>query len=323
MAPGAHHLVLRDVPAGAEPGRLRRLRPQLRLPLQLVLRGRRARVTPGSTGASCRGPASLEIADVPHPRRRGHGRPARRRPVHRRQAGAAGPARAPPRAAAPGAAAHGHQARPVGATRCGLRTAPAHPGCTRSPARLLRRSPGSRDRGAWSASGSAGDGFSYDNERPRHEALLQAHEVAGALVTAGDWLAFMADGGYAAPELWLSDGWATVQAESWEAPLYWEPDGAGWSVFTLGGLVPVDPTAPVVPRELVRGRRLRPLVGSPAPDRGRVGAGGPRARPTRHARGSRRLVRAGVAVDRQPPTRPTRASHPTPGRSASTTASSW
>jgi ergothioneine biosynthesis protein EgtB len=93
--------------------------------------------------------------------------------------------------------------------------------------------------------GSAADGFSYDNERPRHDALLQPHEVADRLVTAGDWLSFMADGGYARPELWMSDGWATVQAEGWEAPLYWEADGTGWSVFTLGGLVPVDPTAPV------------------------------------------------------------------------------
>ena len=93
--------------------------------------------------------------------------------------------------------------------------------------------------------GHDGEGFSYDNERPRHEALLQPHEVAARLVTAGDWLAFMADGGYTRPELWMSDGWATVQTEGWDSPLYWEPDGSGWSVFTLCGLVPVDPAVPV------------------------------------------------------------------------------
>jgi ergothioneine biosynthesis protein EgtB len=55
----------------------------------------------------------------------------------------------------------------------------------------------------------------------------------------------MEDGGYRRPELWLSDGWAAVQRSGWEAPLYWERDGAGWAVFTLGGLRPLDPAAPV------------------------------------------------------------------------------
>jgi ergothioneine biosynthesis protein EgtB len=101
--------------------------------------------------------------------------------------------------------------------------------------------------------GHAGDGFSYDNESPRHEALLRPHSVDGSLVTCGDWLAFIDDGGYRRPDLWMSDGWLAVLAEGWEAPLYWQPAGssvgpgaAGWEVFTLHGLRPVDEREPVV-----------------------------------------------------------------------------
>jgi ergothioneine biosynthesis protein EgtB len=69
--------------------------------------------------------------------------------------------------------------------------------------------------------------------------------LADRLVTNGEWLAFMQDGGYARPELWLSDGWATLQAEAWVAPLYWEQVGGEWRRMTLGGLRPLDPHAPV------------------------------------------------------------------------------
>ena len=95
------------------------------------------------------------------------------------------------------------------------------------------------------AIGHDGEGFAFDNESPRHDVLLTAAEVAGAPVTCGDWLAFIDDGGYGRPELWLSDGWATVQAEGWSAPLYWRADDGGWTVFTLAGRRPVDPTEPV------------------------------------------------------------------------------
>jgi len=88
-------------------------------------------------------------------------------------------------------------------------------------------------------------GFGYDNEGPRHEVLLQPFRIADRLVTCSEWLAFMADGGYARPELWLSEGWATVQRDGWAAPLYWEADGDGWAAFTLHGLQPVDPDEPV------------------------------------------------------------------------------
>jgi ergothioneine biosynthesis protein EgtB len=94
--------------------------------------------------------------------------------------------------------------------------------------------------------GHAGQRFAFDNEGPRHTVFLQPFQIATRLVTAGEYLAFMADGGYRRPELWLSDGWAQAQAERWQAPLYWrEQDGAP-SLFTLDGPRPVAHDEPVV-----------------------------------------------------------------------------
>lgn len=95
------------------------------------------------------------------------------------------------------------------------------------------------------AIGDAGEGFAFDNERPRHEVLLRPFRLASHPVTNGDWIGFIEDGGYARPELWLSDGWAMVTAEGWRAPLYWRQSGSGWRCFTLHGDAPVDPNAPV------------------------------------------------------------------------------
>jgi len=99
--------------------------------------------------------------------------------------------------------------------------------------------------GGTAETGAGPDGFAFDNERPRHAVLLAPHALASRPTTAGEWLAFMADGGYRRPELWLSDGWAAVQRNGWEAPLYWERDGDGWTTFTLGGMRPVDPAEAV------------------------------------------------------------------------------
>jgi ergothioneine biosynthesis protein EgtB len=93
--------------------------------------------------------------------------------------------------------------------------------------------------------GHVGEGFAYDNEGPRHEVLLQPHRVAAALVTNGEWMAFMDDGGYARPELWMSDGWGTAQQLCWEAPEYWRRAGDSWERYDLGGVEPVDATAAV------------------------------------------------------------------------------
>ena len=93
--------------------------------------------------------------------------------------------------------------------------------------------------------GASGDGFAFDNETPRHETLLRPYRLASRLVTNRDWQGFMDEGGYRRPEFWLSDGWARVIAEGWEAPLYWEPCGDTWNVMSLAGLGPLDPAAPV------------------------------------------------------------------------------
>jgi dimethylhistidine N-methyltransferase len=94
--------------------------------------------------------------------------------------------------------------------------------------------------------GHEGGEFAFDNEFPRHEALLSAYQMASRLVTNGEWLEFMDDGGYRRPEYWLADGWAKVQTEGWSAPLYWSREEGGWSAMTLRGRQAVDPEAPVV-----------------------------------------------------------------------------
>jgi ergothioneine biosynthesis protein EgtB len=94
--------------------------------------------------------------------------------------------------------------------------------------------------------GTPEEGFAFDNERPRHPELVPAHALASRKVTCGEWLAFLEDGGYRRPELWMSDGWAAVRRHGWEAPLYWERADVGWALFTLGGMRAVDPAEPVV-----------------------------------------------------------------------------
>ena len=93
--------------------------------------------------------------------------------------------------------------------------------------------------------GFDGEGYCFDNEGPAHRVLLQPLRIARGLVTNAQWLDFMADGGYATPSLWLSDGWGAVAAEGWNAPGHWQEQDGAWLVLTLGGLRPVDPQAPV------------------------------------------------------------------------------
>jgi ergothioneine biosynthesis protein EgtB len=93
--------------------------------------------------------------------------------------------------------------------------------------------------------GHQGPGFCFDNELPRHQVWLEPFRLADRLVTNGEWLEFMADGGYRRHEFWLSDGWAQVNAEGWRAPFYWtEVDGV-WFEHTLNGTFPVNPGLPV------------------------------------------------------------------------------
>ena len=93
--------------------------------------------------------------------------------------------------------------------------------------------------------GHDGDGFAYDNEGPRHRALVPAFSLATRPVTNGEYIGFIEDNGYSRPEFWLSLGWMTVNEQRWNAPLYWtKRDGAWWN-FTLSGLRPVDQSEPV------------------------------------------------------------------------------
>ena len=94
--------------------------------------------------------------------------------------------------------------------------------------------------------GASGEPFAFDNEGPRHQVLLRPYALASRLVTAAEYLAFVRDGGYRRPELWLSDGFAQVQAEGLEAPLYWSlRDGDVVSLFTLDGERPLGDGEPV------------------------------------------------------------------------------
>jgi ergothioneine biosynthesis protein EgtB len=112
---------------------------------------------------------------------------------------------------------------------------------TATPARFVDCSGGNVEIG------NDGRGFSFDNEGPRHIAYVEPFRMADRLVNAGEWLEFIADGGYERPELWLSDGWYAVQGNGWRAPLYWRDDGAdGWTVFDLCGRRPLDRNEPVV-----------------------------------------------------------------------------
>jgi ergothioneine biosynthesis protein EgtB len=93
--------------------------------------------------------------------------------------------------------------------------------------------------------GHKGDGFAYDNEGPRHEALIRPFKLASRAVTNGEWIEFIEDGGYSTPTLWLADGWNLVQAQGLDGPLYFEQADGGYAQMSLNGFRPVDPAAPV------------------------------------------------------------------------------
>jgi len=97
--------------------------------------------------------------------------------------------------------------------------------------------------------GHDGDGFAYDNEGPRHKSYVEPFQIGSRLVTNGEYLQFLEDGGYQEPAHWLSDGWATVNRKGWDAPFYWrradDGDSTNWLEFTLAGLQPLNLDAPV------------------------------------------------------------------------------
>jgi len=93
--------------------------------------------------------------------------------------------------------------------------------------------------------GHDGKGFAWDNELPQHEALIHPFALADRLVSNGEWLKFIADGGYRTASLWLADGWALLNREGWQAPLYWQARDGRWLAMSLRGLNPIEPAAPV------------------------------------------------------------------------------
>lgn len=93
--------------------------------------------------------------------------------------------------------------------------------------------------------GHQGDGFAFDNEGPRHQQFLQPFQIASRLITNGEYLEFIKDGGYHNSLLWLSDGWIKAQNDHWQAPLYWENRDRGWWMMTLSGWREVETSEPV------------------------------------------------------------------------------
>jgi len=147
-----------------------------------------------------------------------------------------------------------HQELIVTDVKHGLWTNPTRPAYRndRVPALPIRPSDANLSDTQWItfdeglyAVGCEGDGFSFDNEGPRHEVYLQPFRLASRLVTNNEYLQFVNDGGYSKAELWLSEGWDCIRANRWTAPLYWEQRNGDWWHYTMDGMEPVDADAPV------------------------------------------------------------------------------
>lgn len=93
--------------------------------------------------------------------------------------------------------------------------------------------------------GHNGNGFAYDNEIPIHKEYIEPFEFASRLITNGEYIEFIEDGGYQKPVLWLSDGRSKVEDNNWTAPFYWEKQDDKWHYFTLTGMREVDLAEPV------------------------------------------------------------------------------
>ena len=137
--------------------------------------------------------------------------------------------------------------------------------------------------------GLTGTAYCFDNE---HAGAPGLHSTARICTIACDecaWFDFMADGGYRKPTLWLSDGWTAVETEQWVAPGYWRKDDGEWQSMTLGGLRPVDPTAPVTHVSYYEADAFAHWAGKHLPTK----------RNGRWPRGhfSRRCIRSSLAMD--------------------------
>ena len=126
---------------------------------------------------------------------------------------------------------------------------PLLPGWRPAPAEAAAVDPGPAGFRRYDAGladlGHAGDGFAFDNEAPRHRAWVEAFELAQRPVSNAEYLAFIEDGGYGRPDLWLSDGWDARVRGGWDMPLYWMRGDGRWTCHTAAGPRPVDPAEPV------------------------------------------------------------------------------
>ncbi len=125
------------------------------------------------------------------------------------------------------------------------RERPHTPADDPGPLRWVPFDAGLHDIGFCPAGPTGAERFHFDNEGPPHRHFLEPFTLADRLVTCADYQAFIADGGYRRPELWLSEGWAMIQAEGWAAPFYWEDRDGRPHHFTLAGTRPVDAHEPV------------------------------------------------------------------------------
>ena len=265
MASGAYHLVLRDLHPGAASTGYRAVRPGFAYLFNSYYEAVGAAPSAAARGLLTRPSVADDrapIAPMSTPRccelvARGRAPCGADRAADR--------ARPASRAAASGADPDGHQA-------CAFARIRSLPGLSApAPARgrsAMRRAAGCDRvrRRACARSAMTATGFAFDNEAPRHKVWLEPFRLASRPVTNGEYLAFIADGGYRRAEFWLSDGWATVQERRLGgAALLARRRTANGRIFTLAGARPLDADAPVVPCQLLRGRRLRAWAGKRLP----------------------------------------------------------
>ena len=143
-----------------------------------------------------------------------------------------------------------HQELIVTDVKYGLSTNPLRPAYRNNERRTKETSSVSpmnwcRFNGGLYFIGADGQGFSFDNEGPRHQVYLTPFRLASRLTTNREYLEFINSGAYAKAELWLSEGWDCVRANKWNAPLYWEQRDGDWWQYTMEGMQPLDLDAPV------------------------------------------------------------------------------
>ena len=233
-------MVLRDVPARRAGAGLRAVPGPLLVPLQQLLRGGRAALRPRP--ARCDHPARRpRRRRLPPQRRRPRARPAGARSTAARWSGWP-----PPSSSASTTSSSTRSCSSWTSSTCcrSTRSSRCTPGGPATPARPTTSGWVDVEGGLVDV-GHRGAGFSFDNELPPHRTWLEPYRLADRLVTNGEWLEFIADGGYRRADLWLSDGWGKVNGEGWEAPFYWSERNGTWFEHTLNGTWPVNPGLPV------------------------------------------------------------------------------